>query len=244
MCIVSGRNPNGHGVSDCLGMASHSIHLFRDWIWGYMPIAFCSEGPKEVCARLLLTKGVQMVLSNLAVSSGAVIETRASNPAAVAPRAQVATAEWNIQSDVWEWEAAFFDVYGLKAEEVVPSSHVLLALTHPDDEPMVKSLLRIVPRGEAFSITHRVFRQDGFVRLINARSLIDTDSKGRPRPTPSTVEVLGDWKLPLPPGEVSSATDGELMLCLRAQVPEAMVEAFERHRSRYDRDRAPPLRRS
>jgi RNA polymerase sigma-70 factor (ECF subfamily) len=136
-----------------------------------------------------------------------------------------------MQSDVWAWEPAFFDIYGVDAAEVVPSGHALLALKHPDDLAMVTTLMQAVPRGEEFSLTHRIFRHDGFVRLINTRSLIDTDSKGQPALLHASVDVLSDWKLPLPRADVPSASDGELMLCLRAQMPEAMVEAFQRHRS-------------
>jgi RNA polymerase sigma factor (sigma-70 family) len=136
-----------------------------------------------------------------------------------------------MQSDVWEWEPAFFDLYGITAEDVVPSGPTLLALKHPDDLAAVTTLLHAVPRGEEFSLTHRIFRQDGFVRLINTRSLIETDSKGQPSLLHAAVDVLSDWTLPLPAGDVPSATDGEMMLCLRAQMPEAMVEAFQRHRA-------------
>jgi RNA polymerase sigma-70 factor (ECF subfamily) len=145
--------------------------------------------------------------------------------------AKTAGAEWNMQSNTWEWEPGFFDVYGVSANEVVPSAHALLALKHPDDLAMVITLMHGVPKGEEFSLTHRIFRHDGFVRLINTRSLIDTNSKGQPALLHAAVDVLSDWQLPLPSGDVPSATDGDLMLCLRAQMPEAMVEAFQRHRT-------------
>jgi RNA polymerase sigma factor (sigma-70 family) len=136
-----------------------------------------------------------------------------------------------MQSDTWEWEPAFFDIYGVSAEEVVPGAPALFAMKHPDDLAMLTALMHGVQRGEEFSVTHRIFRQDGFVRLINTRSQIDTDSKGQPALLHAAVDVLSDWVLPLPLADLPSASDGELMLCLRAQMPEAMVEAFQRHRS-------------
>jgi RNA polymerase sigma-70 factor, ECF subfamily len=146
--------------------------------------------------------------------------------------ARAAGAEWNMQSDVWEWEPAFFGIYGVSPAEVVPSGPALLALKHPDDLAMVATLLHAVPKGEEFCLTHRIFRSDGFVRLINTRSLIDSDSKGQPALLHAAVDVLSDWNLPLAAGDFSSASDGELMLCLRAEMPEAIVETFQRHRSR------------
>ena len=146
--------------------------------------------------------------------------------------AQAAGAQWHIQSDVWEWEPAFFDIYALSAEEVVPSASALLALQHPDDLAVITTLLQAVPRGEEFSLTHRIFRHDGFVRLINTRSHIHVDSKGQPALLHAAVDVLSGWTLPLPTGDLSIASDGEVMLCLRAQMPDAMAEAFRRHRNR------------
>ncbi len=137
-----------------------------------------------------------------------------------------------MKSDVWEWEPGFFDVYGISAEQVSPSGPALLALKHPDDLAMVTTLMEAVPRGEEFSITHRIFRHDGFVRLINTKSLIDDDSTGRPALLHAAVDVLSDWKPPLPAVDFPSASDGELMLCLRAQMPEAIAEAVQRHRLR------------
>lgn len=136
-----------------------------------------------------------------------------------------------MQSDTWEWEPGFFAIYGVSAEEVTPSASALLAMKHPDDLAVLTTLLHGVPRGEEFCVTHRIFREDGLVRLINTRSLIDADSKDQPALLHAAVDVLSDWKLPLPPGDLPSASDGELMLCLRAQMPEAMVEAFQRHRN-------------
>ena len=170
--------------------------------------------------------------SVLAVASREVTAPISTQVALAPLSARAAGAEWNMQSDTWAWEPAFFDVYGMDVGEIVPSANALLALKHPDDLAMVTSALHAVPKGEEFSLTHRIFRNDGFVRLINTRSLIDTDSKGQPALLHAAVDVLSDWRLPLPTGDVPSATDGELMLCLRAQMSEAMVEAFQRHRGR------------
>jgi RNA polymerase sigma-70 factor (ECF subfamily) len=145
---------------------------------------------------------------------------------------KAAGAEWNVQSDAWEWAPELFDVYGISAVEIVPSGPAMLARKHPDDLAMATTLLHAVLRGQEFSFTHRIFRKDGFVRLINTRSLIDRDSKGRPALLHAAVDVLSDWKLPLLAGDVAEASDGDLMLCLRAKMPEAMVEVFQRHRSR------------
>jgi RNA polymerase sigma-70 factor (ECF subfamily) len=137
-----------------------------------------------------------------------------------------------MQGDSWEWEPAFSEIHGVSAAEVVPSAPALLALQHPDDLALITTLLNGGPRGEEFSVKHRIFRRDGFVRLISTRSVIDINSKGQPAMLHVTADALSDWKPPLLSGDIASASDGELMLCLRAKMPEAMIEAFQRHRSR------------
>jgi RNA polymerase sigma-70 factor (ECF subfamily) len=137
-----------------------------------------------------------------------------------------------MQSNAWDWEPAFFDIYAVSAAEVVPSALALLSLKHPEDLAMVTRLMHGVPRGEEFSVTHRIFRKDGLVRLINTRSRIDTTSRGQPAMLHAAVDVLSEWKFPLVGSDAAGASDAELMLGLRAKMPEAMVEAFERHRSR------------
>jgi RNA polymerase sigma-70 factor, ECF subfamily len=224
----------GGGLLATLRLAVTGRFAFCPRFSGYTRVAFYSKGSHGGFAPAVLAEGAGSLSNVLAGDPRVVAVTPASAHLTKGPLGgpRAAGAEWNMRADSWEWEPAFFGIYGVSAEEIVPSGPALLAMKHPDDLAMATTLLHAVPRGEEFSLTHRIFRQDGFVRFINTRSLIDTDSKGRPALLHASVDVLSDWKLPLQTGDVPTASDGELMLCFRAQMPEAMAEAFQRHRSR------------
>jgi RNA polymerase sigma-70 factor (ECF subfamily) len=50
-----------------------------------------------------------------------------------------------------------------------------------------------------------------------------------------TIEALSDWQHPLSGSDLANASDGVLMLCFRAQVPEAFADAFLRHSGSVER---------
>jgi RNA polymerase sigma-70 factor (ECF subfamily) len=79
------------------------------------------------------------------------------------------------------------------------------------------------------SYVHRIFRRDGYVRLINSEARVTPDSNGRPGVLHGTIDALGAWELPFCNDEIATASDGALMLGLRARTPDALAEAFRRH---------------
>jgi RNA polymerase sigma-70 factor (ECF subfamily) len=149
-----------------------------------------------------------------------------------------------MRTDTWEWESALFDVFGVDPKEVIPNGSTLLAMKHPDDVARTQTMLHSAQSGKGFSYTHRIFRRDGYVRPINVTALVDFDSTGRPAILHGVVDVLGDWRPPLSPCDMGSASDGDLMLGLRAQMPEALVESFRRYSSHMNRIMYPFLHNS
>lgn len=69
------------------------------------------------------------------------------------------------------------------------------------------------------------------MRNLNVVALVDLNSQGFPGAMRATVEVLSDWEHPLSCNDITGASDGVLMLGLRALAPEALAEAFRRHRN-------------
>jgi RNA polymerase sigma-70 factor, ECF subfamily len=196
--------------------------------------AFYSEGFRDAKGLTLHVERAKRwtVSIDLAVDpTTSVLRPVSTKVVKTSSRAKLPEARWNMQADVWQWEPAFFAIYGISAEHVTPSGPALLALTHPDDVALVAALMHGAKRGEEFSLTHRIFRHDGFVRLINTTSSIRRNSKGQPSVLRAAVDVRGAWRPPLSSRDIPSASDGELMLCLRAQMPEAVLEAFQRHRN-------------
>ncbi len=137
---------------------------------------------------------------------------------------------WDLQADTWEWDADLAGVFGRHVEAFVPSTSAILETKHPDDLEMSKSVVESVrSHGSQFSYASRIFRADGRVRAVHAAGRVSSDSNGDPALVRATIEALGDWTLPFAECEVADATDGELMLGLRARLPEAFAEAFRRH---------------
>jgi RNA polymerase sigma-70 factor (ECF subfamily) len=148
--------------------------------------------------------------------------------------ARVGHAEWTIQADRWEWDPALFEVFGY-SEQVAPGWPALLALKHPDDLASTLAVRGSIQAGKGFSYANRIFRKDGWERKLRAVGSVALDSKDLPGMMNATIEVLSAWEHPLSGVEISRASDGELMLALRAQVPEALAEAVRRHSSNVSR---------
>ena len=142
----------------------------------------------------------------------------------------VAHLERNLQTDTWEWDTNLCAVFGMGPGTFIPSEPALLAIKHPDDLATSRTMAHLVRGGGShFSYSHRIFRDDGHTRLINSEALVTPNSKGIPGMMHATVDVMGDWILPLGANELPAATEGELMLGLRAQLPDALTEVFRRH---------------
>jgi RNA polymerase sigma factor (sigma-70 family) len=186
-----------------------------------------------VARQLPLAEAGQIVSSILAVDPGAVSPYLSGTSTSEPPGgAQSAGYQWNMQTDAWEWESALIDVLGSDTGEAIPA---LLALVHPDDLATTRTMLRSALHGKGFSYPHRIFRKDGYVRPINVKALVDFDSAGSPAVVHGVVDARGDWRPPLSPSEMGDASDGDLMLGLRAQMPEALVEAIRRYSSHMHR---------
>jgi RNA polymerase sigma factor (sigma-70 family) len=149
----------------------------------------------------------------------------------IAGSAWVARCEWVARSDTWEWEPAMFAVFGYRVGQVTPSWPAIVVLKHPDDVAASQAVWRAVQGGKGFSYTNRIFRADGCVRHLRASARVTSGPKGLPGTMHATIEVQADWERPSFGTEISAASDGALMLGLRARVPEALAEAFRRHAS-------------
>jgi len=143
--------------------------------------------------------------------------------------AQVARYEWNLQKDNWKWESTVFDIYGVKVKGVRSENRAFLSRKHPDDVMPRRAMMQRLEGGKVRSYVHRVFREDGFVRLVNSSAIVMFDARRRPDVMQGTVEILSNWEHPLSGHDLKRASDGVLMLCFRAQSPEALAEAFRRH---------------
>lgn len=196
---------------------------------GSVAAAFYSEGPNGWSATPAETGGCRIVSTSLAVNPRATLRATALAQAAGSP--QVGHCEWSVRADTWEWDPDLFDVFGVRADQVTPGWPAILSLKHPDDLPAARAKMQSVQGGMGFMYSNRIFRNDGYVRRLNVVALLDLDSKGTPAAMRATIDVLRDWEPPLARTDIATASDGDLMLGLRAQSPDALTETFQRHSS-------------
>jgi RNA polymerase sigma-70 factor (ECF subfamily) len=152
-----------------------------------------------------------------------------------ADTAQAAQFEWNLQTDNWNWESSVLDVYGASAEDSTANGTAFLSLKHPDDVRTRRVMMQMLESGKAGSYVHRIFREDGSVRQVSSSAFIRFDTRERPDVMQGTVEVVSSWEHPLSGCDLANASDGILMLCFRARMPDALAEAFRRHGGAIDR---------
>ncbi|WP_167880593.1 PAS and ANTAR domain-containing protein [Nocardioides guangzhouensis] len=76
---------------------------------------------------------------------------------------------YDLTTDAWEWSAGLYLVYGFEPGEVVPSTGLLRAHVHPDDEARALEVgLRVLRHGEPFSAYFRIIDAGTRVRRLLA----------------------------------------------------------------------------
>jgi RNA polymerase sigma-70 factor, ECF subfamily len=142
----------------------------------------------------------------------------------------VGEIEWDLGSDVWQWDSDVYDVFGTTANQVPASGASLITLKHPEDLAMCKGVINAIQNGlQRFRYSPRIFNEDGMVREITAFGAVHVGPSGLPGTLHAKVVALTDWNAPLRAAEVSLASDAALMLALRARMPEAFEEVYRRH---------------
>lgn len=97
------------------------------------------------------------------------LSTRASDhlPTAgdVAPVGRFAA---DLSTGHWRWSDQAYRIHGCEPSEMVPSTAVVLAHTHPDDREQVRNVLERATRShEPFSTVHRIVDADGRDRTVS-----------------------------------------------------------------------------
>jgi len=142
----------------------------------------------------------------------------------------VGEIEWDLGSDRWQWDSDVYNVFGAVASQLPASGASLISLKHPDDVAICKGVIHDIVTGlQRFSYSPRIFTENGMCREITAFGTVYVGPRGLPGTLHAKVMALSDWKVPLRLAELSTASDGALMLALRARMPEAFEEVYRRH---------------
>lgn len=66
----------------------------------------------------------------------------------------------DLATDLWSWSDAIYRLHGFAPREVVPTTDLVLAHTHPADRDDLRFALDAVPVADEFSSVHRVVTAD------------------------------------------------------------------------------------
>lgn len=95
--------------------------------------------------------------------------------------AHVGNWSWDIPSNGIEWSDELYRIYGLETQSRTIDYNEFISYVHPDDRERVQAQVRhALETGESWEYTHRLIRDNGEVRVVNATGEVLRDEKGRP----------------------------------------------------------------
>jgi PAS domain S-box-containing protein len=106
--------------------------------------------------------------------------------------ARLGSWEWEPDRDVATWSTELYRIYGLDPDAPLDFEG-LMAFVHPADRSMVQERVqRAIETGEPFEFRHRIVREDGEVRWLQARGEVVEDEEGVPVRLTGTAQDITD----------------------------------------------------
>src|SRR4051794_32120578 len=102
-------------------------------------------------------------------SSAGTAPARASAPPTGRPAAPCVTGHYRLDphNAAWWWSPEMFELLGLPAEGVQPSTELLLQCLHRDDRARIlQAISTACAAGRPFAVESRVLRRDGSLRVV------------------------------------------------------------------------------
>jgi PAS domain S-box-containing protein len=94
--------------------------------------------------------------------------------------ARLGSWEWDISTDVVTWSPQLYRVFGVTRDTAIDYAHYMSRI-HPEDRALVTDTIdRALERHQAYSVQHRIVRDDGDVRVIHSLGEVVLDETGRP----------------------------------------------------------------
>jgi PAS domain S-box-containing protein len=86
---------------------------------------------------------------------------------------------WNPITNTMTWSDEMYRITGMDRQGLATTFEAALALTHPDDQQELDTLVqRACNEGEPYSLEHRFVRSDGTVRIGHSRADVTMDEAG------------------------------------------------------------------
>lgn len=109
--------------------------------------------------------------------------------------AQLGNWVWDIQKNEFNWSDEIYRIFGLKPQELGATFEGMLDFVHPDDRSLVeKSVDNALFKNEPFRIEHGIVRPDGTPRIVQQRSEVFFDEKGKPIKMVGTIQDITERK--------------------------------------------------
>lgn len=176
---------NDKKTSFYLEYPCHSNHEKR-W-FGMRVLKFDSKEPMVVIAHHNISE-LKLAEENLQKS-----ETRLNEAQAIA---HIGNWEFDFKTNLHSWSNELYNIFGIKKEEVTPSTELFLSFVHPDDLNHIK-----VQVDEAFkslkatSYNFRFIKKDGTVRYGYTERKFEFDKNNQPMRLLGVVQDITERKL-------------------------------------------------
>jgi PAS domain S-box-containing protein len=109
---------------------------------------------------------------------------------------KVGTWRFDIISGKLDWDEGFYNVFGLKKSDVMPSYGGWLRCVHPIDRKIVKNAAEdSIMNGRVLDVEYRIVTPRGGVRWIRERGMVASGGSKKPVSMAGTVVDITDQKL-------------------------------------------------
>lgn len=109
--------------------------------------------------------------------------------------ARLGSWTWDVLRDQVTWSPELYRIYGIAPEDFAASYEAFLSRTHPDERESVAATVEaVMNQGTEYEYEGRIITQQGAIRWIKARGVVDRDEHGAPVLLHGTCQDITDLR--------------------------------------------------
>ncbi len=109
--------------------------------------------------------------------------------------AHIGSWEWDILTGKLAWSDEIYRIFGLQPQQFAATYEAFLEAIHPDDrESVTWAVGESLDKDTPYSVSHRVVRGDGSIRIVEERGEIRRDAAGKPISMLGTVQDVTELR--------------------------------------------------